>query len=303
MRKSDIANVRQRTNHTFIWTLLYSLILMIGAAIVLQIVPNMNQGLVMMILVVVGVFIVYISNITRWPFELENHDENKKQMTPTRFFIMLCLVFTCQLLTYLFMQLYLLTGLPEANIAGESLAQDLSLPMILYASFIGPIAEELIYRGFLIGSLKKNSKIVAIVISAICFGLMHANPMQFFAGFFSGLLFGYIFIEYSIKWTILFHIFNNFLLSELPLLIFGADSSVIIDYVILGIGIVLTVIAVIYLVKKKVISTFLKNPANHGEKGAIKQTLSSAWMWIYMATQLVFMASVIWGSSSGLLGK
>lgn len=77
----------------------------------------------------------------------------------------------------------------------------------------------------------------------------------------------------------------------------------IIDYVILGIGVVLTIVAVIYLVKKKVISTFLKNPENHGGKGVIKRTLSSAWMWIYMATQLVFMASVIWGSSSGLFGK
>lgn len=299
MKKYEIANVRQRTNHTFLWMIYYTLIVTVFSGIIVNFDKNINSGLLMAVLVMVGCAFVYLCNFKRWPFELKNTDENRKQMTVPKFLIIICLLFTCQLVSFILMKLYTLSGLPEANISAESLQGDTSVFMVLYASLIGPIVEELMFRGFIIGSTKQNGKIIAIVLSAFIFGLMHANPLQFFAGFVSGLLLGYVFVEYSIVWTIILHIFNNFVLNELPLLLFK-DASIdgTVDYIIIGFAVLLTVIAVIYLVKKKTISTFLKNPENHGEKGAVKKTLASAWLWVYIAFNIFNMVMVIFYSAN-----
>lgn len=84
-----------------------------------------------------------------------------------------------------------------------------TLSMALYFSFAAPIAEELIYRGYIMKSLKKYGANFAIVISSILFGLMHMNPTQSFFAIFVGLVLGYVAMNYSIKWSILFHIINN----------------------------------------------------------------------------------------------
>lgn len=87
--------------------------------------------------------------------------------------------------------------------------------MFLYASFIGPIIEELVYRGFILRSLQKNGKLMAIAASAILFGFMHMNIYQILFAIPVGLIFGYVAVEYSIKWTIALHIFNNFIMGDL----------------------------------------------------------------------------------------
>lgn len=298
MEKYKIANVRQRTNHTFLWLIIYTLILNVIAGILTGLFKGLDIGLIQLIAVVVGAGLIYLCNYKRWPFELSCTDENKKKMTPVKFLILICLIFTCQLFTFCMMKLYTLTGLPEANIAADTLTNNTGISMVLYASLIGPIVEELIYRGFLIGSTKQSGKIIAIVISSICFGLMHGNPTQLIVGFATGLLLGYVFVEYSLIWTIILHVFNNFILNELPLLLFK-DASVNgqVDFIILIAAIPLTIIAIIYLIKKKTISTFLKDPKNHGEKGAVKQTLSSVWFWIYIALYILITIMVIFSAS------
>ncbi len=90
-------------------------------------------------------------------------------------------------------------------------AQGANQPPIqfVYTLFLGPIAEELIFRGVVFQTLRKYGKSFAILASALLFGIYHGNLPQGMFAFVVGILFAYITAEYSIYWSILIHIFNN----------------------------------------------------------------------------------------------
>lgn len=60
--------------------------------------------------------------------------------------------------------------------------------MYFYASLLGPVLEELLYRGVILQSMKKYNERFAIVLSALIFGLMHQNYQQFILAFMLGLI-------------------------------------------------------------------------------------------------------------------
>lgn len=90
-----------------------------------------------------------------------------------------------------------------------------TLSMLLYTSLFAPVTEEIIFRGFILKGLKRYGKCIAIVISAVFFGVFHANLVQSVFAFGIGLVLGYVAMEYSILWSIVLHVINNFLFSEM----------------------------------------------------------------------------------------
>ncbi|MDE5992388.1 MAG: CPBP family intramembrane metalloprotease [Oscillospiraceae bacterium] len=62
-----------------------------------------------------------------------------------------------------------------------------NLLMYFYACLLGPVLEELLYRGVLLQSMRKYNEKFAIFLSAIIFGLMHENYQQFILGFLVGI--------------------------------------------------------------------------------------------------------------------
>jgi len=87
--------------------------------------------------------------------------------------------------------------------------------MFLYASVLGPISEEILFRGYVLRSLRPFGKRFAILGSAVLFGLFHGNLLQAPYAFMLGLLLGYVTVEYSIGWAVLIHVFNNLVLADL----------------------------------------------------------------------------------------
>lgn len=88
--------------------------------------------------------------------------------------------------------------------------QNLNKPsMFIYVCIIGPIIEELTYRGMVLKYLKKFDKGFAVISSGILFGFMHGNFEQIFMAVGVGILLGYLAEEYSVKLTIILHILNN----------------------------------------------------------------------------------------------
>lgn len=69
--------------------------------------------------------------------------------------------------------------------ATESLPANLL--MYFYACLLGPVLEELLYRGVLLQSMRKYNERFAIFLSAAIFGLMHQNYQQFILGFLIGI--------------------------------------------------------------------------------------------------------------------
>ena len=87
--------------------------------------------------------------------------------------------------------------------------------MFLYASVVAPISEELIFRGYVLRSLRPYGKRFAIVASALLFGLFHGNLLQTPYAILMGLVLGYVAVEYSVFWAIALHTFNNLVLADL----------------------------------------------------------------------------------------
>lgn len=87
--------------------------------------------------------------------------------------------------------------------------------MFLYASILAPIAEEVLFRGYVLRSLRPFGKRFAVFGSALLFGLFHGNLLQTPYAFLVGLILGYVTVEYSIGWAIGIHMFNNLVLADL----------------------------------------------------------------------------------------
>lgn len=83
---------------------------------------------------------------------------------------------------------------------------------ILTISLFGPIIEEFCFREAIMGGLlRKGVKPwIAIAVSAIIFGLIHANPVQIVAAGLMGIIFGVIYYKSgNIILTSILHIANN----------------------------------------------------------------------------------------------
>ena len=77
-------------------------------------------------------------------------------------------------------------------------------------AIIPALVEEFTFRGILMGSLRKYSDALAVIVSAGLFALMHGNFVQIPFTFVGGLMFGYVVVKTnSLLPAILIHFFNN----------------------------------------------------------------------------------------------
>lgn len=93
----------------------------------------------------------------------------------------------------------------EAIYGGGILLQIISVAIIV------PILEELLFRGIVYKRLRGYMKTeIAIVVSALFFGLFHLNVVQGLYAFIIGLLLAYVYEKYKSIWApILFHVAAN----------------------------------------------------------------------------------------------
>lgn len=103
-----------------------------------------------------------------------------------------------------------------------------TVSMFLYICLGAPIAEEILFRGLLLRSLKPYGKGFAIFSTAFLFGIFHGNLVQTPFAFLVGLILGYVAVEYSVGWSMVLHMVNNLVLGDtLPRLlgIFAGDFA------------------------------------------------------------------------------
>ena len=103
------------------------------------------------------------------------------------------------------------------------------------SSFIGnivlavlaPIVEEFIFRKWLIDRMHVYGGRIAVMTSALMFGLFHGNFSQFFYAFFLGIVFGYVYYKSGkVINTILMHMIINFCGGVIaPMLLQGIDLT------------------------------------------------------------------------------
>ncbi len=84
-------------------------------------------------------------------------------------------------------------------------------PGILYIALLGPVLEELLYRGAITKVLlRKYAPSKAILISGLLFGIVHINPAQVVGAALIGILLSWLYWRTrSLVACILIHILNN----------------------------------------------------------------------------------------------
>lgn len=87
--------------------------------------------------------------------------------------------------------------------------------VFLYSAILAPLSEEILFRGYVLRSLRPYGKRFAIFGSALLFALFHGNLLQAPYAFLAGLVLGYAAAEYSIFWAVLMHMFNNLVIADL----------------------------------------------------------------------------------------
>lgn len=143
----------------------------------------------------------------------------ERPMTTGVFACMLCLCAGSQMVNSLWISLLEVIlnafGLSAMELLEQVSGGSDTVSMFLYSALAAPIAEELIFRGFILRTLRPYGKRFAVLISAFLFGLFHGNLLQTPYAFFIGLVLGYVTVEYSIGWAVGIHMFNNLVLADL----------------------------------------------------------------------------------------
>lgn len=122
--------------------------------------------------------------------------------------------------------------------------------LISYEIVIGPIFEEILFRGIMLnGLVKKYSNKMAIITSSIIFGLVHFNIYQFSMAFLFGLFLAFLYLKtHSIILCIFAHIFHNIYttvtLLYLPKYFSIINSNILIMFLFSTLGLLLMVIAI-----------------------------------------------------------
>lgn len=109
---------------------------------------------------------------------------------------------------------------------------------LIYIALLGPIAEELAFRGVALRISKKAFGIVgSVILTAVMFGIMHMNPLQSLYAIPLGAAYAFVAYKFkSIVPTCIMHIINN-------------STAMILSYVIPGDSniVVCIVLAVVFL--------------------------------------------------------
>lgn len=90
------------------------------------------------------------------------------------------------------------------------MVSDLSPSMVIYACLLGPLMEELMFRGMLLKRARVFGDRTAVVYTALLFGMMHGNLNQFLYATAIGLVLGYAAVKTGrIRHTVVMHVIIN----------------------------------------------------------------------------------------------
>lgn len=104
-------------------------------------------------------------------------------------------------------------GADVLQAVNSSVMMDSLLVSLIVVALIPAICEEILFRGFLLGAFRgesKKSKIWAIIMVGVLFGIMHLNFIRIVPTAMLGILFAYCTLATKSIWTSVFmHFLNN----------------------------------------------------------------------------------------------
>lgn len=130
---------------------------------------------------------------------------------------------------------------------------------VIYGYLLGPVTEELCFRGVMQGLLEKSnmSYMPVIVIQGLLFGVMHMNLVQGVYAFMLGMALGYIRYKYkTLILTVAAHVVFNFFGTSVELFLEGAGISSMQRIIFAAVAAAMTV--VLFIVAAKDNTLYLK---------------------------------------------
>ena len=118
--------------------------------------------------------------------------------------------------------------------------------IFFYTALLGPVLEEIIFRGLCIDFGRYGfSTVTSLIISAVCFGIFHGNIIQCCYAIPLGLVLGYVKIcSGRLRYSIILHITINMsaiiIIPVLAALISQIASGIVLYGIMLVVGILLT---------------------------------------------------------------
>lgn len=165
----------------------------------------------------------------------------------------------------------------------------LNIVLTVYVWLVAPVVEEVGFRGVLMHELKPLGRNVAIFTSAMVFGLFHDDLVQGLFAFGAGLLFGYVAMEFSLKWSIMLHCVNNALISGLFVRIagqFGDVGSEVYGFALIVLGLIALLVLVICY--RRDIGGYLR--ANRAPSGAVAAVWGAPCLIVFVVINALFIA-------------
>ena len=293
----NLRKTKKQVNHAYFWLIAFWIL----STAIGSIEGNIDEGLLCIIPCVIGNLWLFAISRKKYPVRYFNKGENKvsekKKMTVLKFLTFVCAINVFQLIFYFVSQLIDKTGATGTSI--ETTAY--TIPMIIYITLAAPISEELSYRGFLRENLAPLGKIPTMVLSAVAFGLMHANLKQAIFAIPAGIIYCYAASEYSLIWAMALHIFNNILATVSDMAEIAGNTALDNFFMVY---LVVSAIAgvVLIIMQREEILSFIKDenngstriykeiPADIGDENADKGAFSSGWKvnftssWFYLHT-------------------
>lgn len=177
-------------------------------------------------------------------------------------------------------------GLPSVDVTTE-IALSSNPILLVYAILIGPLFEEIQYRGFYLNHIRKYGIQAAILISTITFCFAHLNIIQSIGTLGIGLVISYVSYVYSFKMGLIIHIINNIIAFGLTYLL-GADENSLIAIIIGSVILVLIVYSIIRLIfKKQYKELFEQLKYKENEKENFHAVFKNGWFIAYTIIALI----------------
>ena len=118
--------------------------------------------------------------------------------------------------------------------------------ILLYACLLGPLLEEILFRGFILRRLRRHSPIFAVVMSSILFAMFHMNLLQFCTPVILGIFLSALTLTSGSIWpAVLGHMLNNCLAFAVDFIPETSPAFYLVYFGYLGIGLALFILFLI----------------------------------------------------------
>ena len=165
---------------------------------------------------------------------------------------------------------------------------------LIFVGILSPIIEEMMFRGIMLNKLRRYGDKVAIVTTALLFGLFHANFSQFFYATVLGLIFAYVTLKTgTIKYSIILHIFVNMMGSFIIPLIIGDGSNLVAYGCVLFLVLLISIIGLVLLIKDRKNISLLDGEVKLEKGTAFKTIWINLGMVLFTVICLVYMIAVL----------